>query len=778
MTEAPANHPGDAALLALSLGQLAETDLAHVSSHLGDCAECCRRIDQLAGDDMLVALLQESAASPDQVPGTLRRLHGSPSRERRGDRQADARTMLTGGSAVHAQPDRPPPSPRADDLIRFLAAAERPDEVGRLGPYRILAVLGQGGMGVVFHAHDPALDRLVALKAMLPSVAGVPAARKRFLREAQAVAALKHPHVVTVFQVDEDRGVPFLAMEYLEGEPLDARIRREGQLPLADVLRIARETALGLAAAHARGLVHRDIKPANLWLEGPVGHVKILDFGLAQAASDQGHLTHFGVIVGTPAYMAPEQAEGKAVDPRCDLFSLGCVLYQMLSGTLPFQGATTIAVLRALALHAPAPLGVARPNAPPQLVSLVLRLLAKNPDDRPASAEEVAAALQTVEQLPPTHAASEPARTRPPRSRTPRLAVAGAMFAVALAALIFTLWPTPRGTVRLGSDAPAVTALATHALAPPIARAPFDARQASEHQTVWAKYLGLPVETTNTLGMKFRLIPPGEFMMGITGEEEEAWANMGPLSNQGSLSVPAHRVRLSQPFYIGEREVRYGEFLDLMKRDPGFGPKSPHNVPDGALLARCTWFDCIEFCNRLSEREGLAPAYRVVDQVVTLAPGAGGYRLPTEAEWEYACRAGTTSLWYFGMTAQQAQSRFARDEAGAENELRARTAIPNPFGLRNLYSGAAEWCWDWYSPTYYRECAEVGMVVDPRGPDTGMARICRGGTYFARAGGDLTQDNSAARVPSDPKMPFGTNGFGRLVLPIPANGRRNALLPP
>src|SRR5262249_21617873 len=156
-----------------------------------------------------------------------------------------------------------------DELTKFLAPPERPDEIGRLGPYRILAVLGRGGMGVVFRAHDPALDRLVALKAMLPGMAAVPTATERFLREAKATAPLKHPHVVTIFQVGEDRGAPFLAMEFLEGEPLADRIRREGRLPLAEVLRIGRETALGLAAAHTHRLVHRDIKSANLWLEAP-----------------------------------------------------------------------------------------------------------------------------------------------------------------------------------------------------------------------------------------------------------------------------------------------------------------------------------------------------------------------------------------------------------------------------------------------------------------------------------------------------------------------------
>src|SRR5262249_27717391 len=154
----------------------------------------------------------------------------------------------------------------------------------------------------------------------------------RFLREARAVAALKHHHIVTIYQVGEDRGVPFLAMEFLEGEPLDARLQRETRLAVPEVLRIGREIAEGLAAAHERGLIHRGIKPANVWLEGEKGVAKLLDFGLARSAGDGTQLTTAGAIVGTPAYMAPEQATGGGVDARCDLFSLGCVLYRLCTG--------------------------------------------------------------------------------------------------------------------------------------------------------------------------------------------------------------------------------------------------------------------------------------------------------------------------------------------------------------------------------------------------------------------------------------------------------------
>jgi len=297
------------------------------------------------------------------------------------------------------------------NLIDFLAPPQQSDEIGRLGSYRVLKILGAGGMGVVFKAEDPSLKRLVAIKAMLPAIAASASAKKRFLREAQAAAAIKHDHIVTIHQVGEDDGVPFLAMEFLEGEPLDDRLKRAGTLPLADVLRIGREMAEGLAAAHERGLIHRDIKPANVWLEASPGRksgeprVKILDFGLARAADDAAHLTQSGAIVGTPAFMAPEQAQGKNVDPRCDLFSLGCVLYRMSTGEMPFRGTDMISTLMAVATENPAPPVSLNFELPVELSDFIMQLLAKKPEERPASAQEVADTLSRIAD------AEEPSRT-------------------------------------------------------------------------------------------------------------------------------------------------------------------------------------------------------------------------------------------------------------------------------------------------------------------------------------------------------------------------------
>jgi serine/threonine protein kinase len=310
-----------------------------------------------------------------------------------------------------ATPVAPPVAKRKVDPASydFLAPPQEADELGRLGPYRVLKVLGAGGMGIVFEAEDLQLKRKVALKVMPPARAVSETARKRFLREAQATAAIEHDHIVTIHQVGEDRGLPYLAMQLLKGEPLHERLEREPRLPVAEVLRLGREIARGLAAAHDRGLIHRDIKPANIWLENLPGErggaaprvrVKILDFGLARALVDDAQVTQTGVLVGTPAYMAPEQTRDQPIDPRCDLFSLGTLLYRVSTGRQPFLAGDTIATLMAVATSQPPPPHHVNPDLPPALSELIRRLLAKDPNDRPASARAVAEAIEAIEALP------------------------------------------------------------------------------------------------------------------------------------------------------------------------------------------------------------------------------------------------------------------------------------------------------------------------------------------------------------------------------------------
>jgi tRNA A-37 threonylcarbamoyl transferase component Bud32 len=251
-------------------------------------------------------------------------------------------------------------------------------------------------MGAVYLAIDTRLNRKLALKVMLPRYAADRAARERFLREARAAAQISHDNVVTVYEADERNGVPYIAMQFLQGYPLDEYLTRKGHLSIPQVVRLGREAALGLAAAHKIGLVHRDVKPGNLWLEAPNGRVKVLDFGLAKPVDAEVEVTGSGVVVGTPAYMSPEQARGEKVDARADLFSLGAVLYRLCAGRLPFEGPNVMAVLTALAVENPRPVRELNPAVPEPLADLTQQLLAKDPAGRPQSGDDVARRLRAI----------------------------------------------------------------------------------------------------------------------------------------------------------------------------------------------------------------------------------------------------------------------------------------------------------------------------------------------------------------------------------------------
>jgi serine/threonine protein kinase len=313
--------------------------------------------------------------------------------------------------------------------LYFLRPANRPGILGTLGGYEVQGVIGQGGMGVVLKAFEPALHRHVAIKVLAPALAGSATARRRFTREAQAAAAVCHDHVVTVHGVHEVDGLPYLVMQYVPGESLQERLDRTGPLEVAEVVRIGLQAASGLAAAHAQGLIHRDVKPANLLLEGGLARVKITDFGLARTADDVG-LTQAGVVAGTPEYMAPEQARGEQVDPRADLFSLGSVLYACCTGLPPFRGVTPLAVLHRVSDQEPAPVRALNPEVPAWLEAFILRLLAKDPAQRFQSAAEVAALLERyLAHLRQPATVSEPklppAREEPGPERSPGRASSG-----------------------------------------------------------------------------------------------------------------------------------------------------------------------------------------------------------------------------------------------------------------------------------------------------------------------------------------------------------------
>ncbi len=328
--------------------------------------------------------------------------------------------------------------------LGFLLPSNKPDSLGRLGHYEILEVVGRGGMGIVLRALDETLHRVVAIKVMAAQLATNATARQRFTREAQAVAAVSHDHIVTIHAVEEANGLPYLVMQYVSGLSLQERLDRDGPLQVHEILRIGMQIAAGLATAHAQGLIHRDVKPANILLENGVERVKITDFGLARAASEAS-LTQSGVVAGTPQYMSPEQAEGKAVDQRTDLFSLGSVLYAMCTGRAPFRASGTMAVLKRVCEETPKPIPETNPDMPDWLVAIIDKLHAKDRAQRFQSAGEVADLLSRhlahvqhpslvgqVSRLP----LETTARWKPTRRR--RWAVAAAVLLLLLGGLSLT----------------------------------------------------------------------------------------------------------------------------------------------------------------------------------------------------------------------------------------------------------------------------------------------------------------------------------------------------
>jgi serine/threonine protein kinase len=486
--------PAPAALEAFLLDGLSPPESQAVEDHLLQCDTCLTALEAASAETTILEAVRHLAADPEgpadvALAGLIERLRALPQAA-----QPPSTAALPGAG--------PPALPAPGE-------AQPP----HCGKYLLLQPLGQGGMGTVYRAEDERLQRQVALKLMRPEFALVPEYRQRFLREARLAAALDHDHVVPIYEVGEDGSTLFLVMPLLRGQSLAERLKAQPVLPLVEVLRIGREIAQGLAAAHARGLIHRDIKPANIWLErreqgarasGPAptdsepglgwrqedndlsvesaelppppspslqvlprpcsapvpDRVKILDFGMARQVESGEGLTQAGIFLGTPGFAAPEQVNGQPVDDRADLFSLGVVLYRMAVGVLPFRGEGTMSVLRAVLDQQPLPPHQLNPEVHLAVSNLILRLLAKDPQDRPPSAQAVVEALQALETDGPFVPPLRPSPQGPPpvpvsleRSRRWRIGLGAAgvlLLVVALAAVTASLWrwhnrPSPDG---------------------------------------------------------------------------------------------------------------------------------------------------------------------------------------------------------------------------------------------------------------------------------------------------------------------------------------------
>ena len=462
-------------------GQI-ESELA---DHLQSCESCRHDLERLAGGAELWSDVRSFLNSAD--PANSRSTH----------------VETTSGGGAQTDGQSPPSFACWRKQLGFLAPSETPGSLGRLGPYEITDVIGRGGMGIVLKAFDPPLNRHVAIKVLAAEWAHNATARRRFAREAQAAAAVVHDHVVPIHFVGAGGDVPYLVMACIPGPSLQERLDRSGPLELKEILRIGMQTAAGLAAAHAQGLVHRDIKPANILLEHGIERVRITDFGLARAVDDVSQ-TQSGILAGTPQYMSPEQAAGEAVDHRADLFSLGSVLYAMCTGRSPFRAESTVAVLRRICDGQPRPLREINPELPVWLEEIIGRLHEKRPEDRFQTSAEVADLLERhLAHVQQPASAPQPARLRGKPSRGSHgsrrrsigvFAGAGAMVMLAIAVAAFQHYSSPSPDSRVSVSQPSLDPPRPQSQSPVAAAALSEAPESGRRSRLKSEIADLPIE--------------------------------------------------------------------------------------------------------------------------------------------------------------------------------------------------------------------------------------------------------------------------------------------
>lgn len=396
--------PADDVLLEVIVEVRDDAASKAIESHLEQCERCQLRLEELSGTSAVSSsLLQSTIAmkNSDEFNRFISRIEGQ------------GKLSLAGALTEEVGQPAPAPIPiPTEDYSDLLDPPSRPELIGMLGDYEIEEKVAAGGMGVVFKARDPALNRTVAIKVLQLSKSGMNDARERFVREAQAAAGIDHENILPIYHVDHGAKSPFLVMPFIHGKTLDETIRSsDSPLPVEKIIAITRQIAGGLAAAHDRGLIHRDIKPANLLIEDDTERIWIADFGLARAIWDPS-LTTSGSLTGTPLFMSPEQAGDAPIDARSDLFSLGSVLYYMATARLPFTGARSMSILRKVCDEEPTPVPEINPAIPTWLGNLIQRLMQKDPADRPQSAEEALAMLDHPDVLT---ASADAASTKSPR---------------------------------------------------------------------------------------------------------------------------------------------------------------------------------------------------------------------------------------------------------------------------------------------------------------------------------------------------------------------------
>jgi serine/threonine-protein kinase len=596
-------------------------------------------------------------------------------------------------------------------------------KVTQVGRYRIKSLIGRGGMAEVYLAHDPQFNRDVAVKLITAVSAFDADSRARFAREARVIASLEHIAILPVYDMGEQDGQPYLVMRYVTGGSMDQRLTQGSRYRLDEIAAILPGLASALDYAHSRGIVHRDLKPANI-LFAAEGQALLADFGLAKDVQATLMLSSTGVVMGTPAYMSPEQIRAQSTAPpdgRSDLYSLGVTLFYALTGRLPYEADTVFGMMEAH-LRAPVP-DICRlnPALPKPLQAVFEKVMAKDPAQRYATARALNEALQTVTQPAQGAKARGMPVARPFYRRRVVLLGGGALVLLGAGAVLSPLLaapavtPTPRTNTPLAL--PSVTLLQPSAVPTSLPTPVPTAVQPSN-----------PLVLTLAAGLSIQLVrvPAGEFIMGSNDNLWDDWK-------------PQHRVTLPE-YWIGKTSVTVAQFAAFV-RATGYSAdaRALRSGKDNHPVNYVSWFDAQAFCKWASE---------MLKRTV---------RLPSEAEWEKAAR-GTDGRTYPWGEAAPDKSR-----ANCNNNVGDTTPVgqyspqgDSPYGCVDMAGNVWQWTNSLYKPYPYN--ANDGRE---NSSDTG-GRVVRGGSFYYNV--DFLP--CAFRNDRDPSFRLIDDGFRLLASPI------------
>jgi|GEM_PF-1254105 len=672
--------------------------------------------------------------------------------------------------------------------------------------FKQLAEPISGGMGVVFKALDVNLDIEVAIKRIRSEFAVDADLINRFEREAKTQRRIRHPNLVQVLDYDKDDVGPYIVMDWIEGTSLAAAIEKDGPMDWQAAAVLVGKVADALQVAHHAGIIHRDVKPANILLDA-TGQPYVTDFGLARIETTQSAITETATnaMLGTINFASPEQQR----NPRnacfqSDIWSLGATLYKLLTGidVLAMRESRIPVPLREIVLKATEHVIEERYRTMQLFAAALRRALQDAPsqnsnrpsmsadtasvDEKPAAdattslavrwkqmqqhVEKTQSDARTIAEKQQDYAAAaEMLETVPKHLRDPKLhaeiirrrdrvaeldtAIDEAVKHLRLDGLrellteLLTLQPRRRDIKQLLAELPPEPAPVTQKVEtsdhqpqrtsgarPALLVAPFDATQAKAAQSAWAKHLGIDVKINNSVGMRFRLIPPGTFEMGSPASEPKR------ISHE-----TLHNVSITQPKLLGIYPVTQGEWKKLMGSNPSYFTSVQGEDTSRFPVEQVSWEDSQAFLTQLNAQHGLK-GWR--------------YRLPTEGEWEYACRAGTVSPFWFGSELNGKQGNCngtypypGKTEKGPD--LNRPTVVgtygANPFGICDQHGNVWEWCGDWYNKGY----SSQSLSKDPQGPSSGSSRVLRGGSWY----GSATNCRSAYRYGSVPSNRGSGIGF-------------------